>query len=202
MDNKKQKKVGERLIKPRYSNSTALAQSIRGKDTTSYEMIPGKTTMENIGTKADGTPNIVPSTTYTKRLISNKEYADRMKSPAKFINPQVDPATGQVLQPQPIPNRAGAPDRSLNSMQQMGSITDPGMQSAQQAAAFQKFNTIAQDMPPPIQMKSPAMSYEEPAMIIDRSVGAAVDQQASDREDQISQTKAAKKKSLKEQENQ
>ena len=124
------------------------------------------------------------------------------KSPAGFINPQVDPATGQVLQPQPIPNRAGAPDRSLNSMQQMGSITDPGMQSAQQAAAFQKFNTIAQDMPPPVQMKSPAMSYEEPAMIVDRSVSAAVDQQASDREDQISQTKAAKKKSLMEQENQ
>ena len=124
------------------------------------------------------------------------------KSPAGFINPQVDPATGQVLQPQPIPNRAGAPDRSLNSMQQMGSITDPGMQSAQQAAAFQKFNTIAQDMPPPIQMKSPAMSYEEPAMIVDRSLGAVEDQQASDREDQISQTKAAKKKSLMEQENQ
>tara|TARA_R100000541_G_scaffold3799_2_gene11067 strand:- start:1099 stop:1347 length:249 start_codon:yes stop_codon:yes gene_type:complete len=79
-------------------------------------------------------------------------------------------------------------------MQQMGSITDPGMQSAQQAQAFQKFNTIAQDMPPPVQMKSPAMSYEEPAMIVDRSIGAMVDQQAADREQQISQTKAAKNK--------
>ncbi len=97
-------------------------------------------------------------------------------SPAKNINQQIDPVTGQVLQPQPIPNRAGAPDRSLNSMQQMGSITDPGMQSAQQAQAFQKFNNIAQNMPPsPTQMKSPVNSYDDPgtAQTIDNSLGAA-----------------------------
>jgi hypothetical protein len=60
-----------------------LAQSISldKKDTISYEMRPGKTTMENIGTKSDGTPNIVPSTTYTKKVISNKDYANRMKKP-------------------------------------------------------------------------------------------------------------------------
>ncbi len=62
-----------------------LAQSISldKKDTISYEMRPGKTTMENIGTKADGTPNIVPSTTYTKNRISNKEYANRIGNRAK-----------------------------------------------------------------------------------------------------------------------
>jgi len=194
MDNKKQKKQGLKDSKRSLGYPLAQSISLDKKDTVSYEMIPGKTTMENIGTKADGTPNMVPSTSYSERVISNKDYNNRMKSPSKFINPQVDPATGQVLQPEPIPNRAGAPDRSLYSMQQMGSITDPGMQSAQQAQAFQKFNTIAQDMPPPVQMKSPAMSYEEPAMIVDRSIGAMVDQQAADREQQISQTKAAKNK--------
>jgi len=105
-------------------------------------------------------------------------------SPAKFINPQVDPATGQVLQPQPIPNRAGTPDRSLNNMQQMGSIVDPGMQSAQQADAFQKFNSIAQNMPPsPTQMKSPVNNYADPgtAQTIDNSLGAAEGVLASQR---------------------
>lgn len=60
-----------------------LAQSISldRKDTVSYELRPGKTTMENIGTKSDGTPNMVPSTTYTKKVISNKDYANRMKKP-------------------------------------------------------------------------------------------------------------------------
>lgn len=60
-----------------------LAQSISldKKDTVSYELRPGKTTMENIGTNSDGTPNIVPSTTYTKKVISNKDYANRMKKP-------------------------------------------------------------------------------------------------------------------------
>lgn len=60
-----------------------LAQSISldKKDTVSYELRPGKTTMENIGTKSDGTPNMVPSTTYTKKVISNKDYANRMKKP-------------------------------------------------------------------------------------------------------------------------
>jgi len=72
-----------------------LAQSISldKKDTVSYEMRPGKTTMENIGTKADGTPNMVPSTTYTKNKISNKDYAnrigdkvDRVKTPLQKKN--------------------------------------------------------------------------------------------------------------------
>jgi hypothetical protein len=60
-----------------------LAQSISldKKDTVSYELRPGKTTMENIGTNSDGTPNIVPSTTYSKKVISNKDYANRMKKP-------------------------------------------------------------------------------------------------------------------------
>ena len=40
-------------------------------------------------------------------------------------------------------NRAGAPPRSINDMSQMGSIVDPGMQSAQQAAAYEKFNSMA-----------------------------------------------------------
>ena len=176
MDNKKQKKQAFKDSKRSLGYPLAQSISLDKKDTVSYEMIPGKTTMENIGTKADGTPNMVPSTSYSKRVISNKDYNNRMKSPSKFINPQVDPVTGQTLQPQPIPNRAGVPDRSLNSMQQMGTIVDPGMQSAQQAQAFQKFNSIAQNMPPsPTQMKSPVNNYANPgtAQTIDNSLGAA-----------------------------
>jgi len=76
----------------------------------------------------------------------------------------------------PTVNRAGTPDRSLNNMQQMGSIVDPGMQSSQQADEFQKFNSIAQNMPPsPTQMKSPVNNYADPgtAQTIDNSLGAA-----------------------------
>ncbi len=192
MDNKKQKKQGLKDSKRSLGYPLAQSISLDKKDTISYEMIPGKTTMENIGTKADGTPNMVPSTSYSKRVISNKDYANRMgdrvdrfKSPSKFINPQIDPATGQMLQPQPIPNRAGTPDRSLNSMQQMGSIVDPGMQSAQQAQAFQKFNSIAQNMPPsPTQMKSPVNNYNDPgnAQTIDNSLGAAENVLAAQRQ--------------------
>tara|TARA_R110000772_G_scaffold4415_6_gene15733 strand:- start:2542 stop:3753 length:1212 start_codon:yes stop_codon:yes gene_type:complete len=63
-------------IKPAYS----LAQSISldKKDTISYELRPGKTTMEQFGTNADGSPNMIPSTTYSKNRISNKDYANRM----------------------------------------------------------------------------------------------------------------------------
>jgi hypothetical protein len=63
-------------IKPAYS----LAQSISldKKDTVSYELRPGKTTMEQFGTNADGSPNMIPSTTYSKNRISNKDYANRM----------------------------------------------------------------------------------------------------------------------------
>ena len=46
------------------------------------------------------------------------------------------------------PNRAGMPNRSINDLQPINTIQDPGMQSAQQAAAFQKFNNVAQYMPP------------------------------------------------------
>ena len=105
------------------------------------------------------------------------------KSPFKIVDPisgapvnvpgqMVNQVPGQM----PMPNRAGAPDRSLNSMQPMGTIVDPGMQSAQQAQAFQQFNNIAQNMPPsPTQMKSPVNNYDDPgtAQTIDNSLGAA-----------------------------
>jgi len=179
MDNKKQKKQAFKDSKRSLGYPLAQSISLDKKDTVSYEMIPGKTTMENIGTKADGTPNMVPSTSYSKRVISNKDYANRMgdrvdrfKSPAKNINPQVDPTTGQMLQPQPITNRAGVPSRSINDLQGINTIQDPGMQSAQQADSFQKFNNIAQYNPPPaMKYGSPAKSYTKPAMIIDKSAG-------------------------------
>jgi len=53
------------------------------------------------------------------------------------------------------PNRGGVPSRSVNDLNQINTIQDPGMQSAQQAAAFEKFNNIAQYMPP-----SPATKIE------------------------------------------
>ena len=68
----------EKLIPAKSAYPLAQSISLDKKDTISYEMRPGKTTMENIGTNADGTPNMVPSTTYTKNRISNKEYANRM----------------------------------------------------------------------------------------------------------------------------
>ena len=80
---KREKKMEAVMKKPSYS----LMQSIRGTDTTSYEMVPGKTTMTEYGTKADGTPNMIPTTSHTKREISNEEYRRRMKgSPAKKKN--------------------------------------------------------------------------------------------------------------------
>jgi len=61
-----------------------LSQEISKGDTTSYELVPGKTTMEQFGTNADGSPRMIPSTTLSKRKISNEEYNRRMKgSPAK-----------------------------------------------------------------------------------------------------------------------
>lgn len=53
----------------------------------------------------------------------------------------------------PTINRAGAPERSANNLQAIETIKDPGMESAQQAAAYQKFNNIAQYTPPPTMMK-------------------------------------------------
>jgi len=64
---------------------------------------------------------------------------------------EIDPMTGLPIMPMQ-PNRAGTPPRSINDMSQMGSIVDTGMQSAQQAEAFQKFNNIAQYTPPPAMM--------------------------------------------------
>lgn len=154
MDNKKGKKIEGVKKKPSYS----LMQSIHGKDTTSYEMVPGKTTMEQWGTKADGTPNMMPSTSYTKRKISNEEYRRRMKSPVP-ITGTVDPMTGMPMDP----NRAGAPGRSINNLQAINTIQDPGMQSAQQAAAFQKFNNVAQYMPPPTMKQDETVSRQEDA---------------------------------------
>ena len=72
---KKGRKVASVKKKPSYS----LMQSIKGTDTTSYEMVPGKTTMEQWGTKADGTPNMIPTTSHTKNKISNEEYRRRMQ---------------------------------------------------------------------------------------------------------------------------
>ena len=61
----------------------------------------------------------------------------------------IDPITGMPIQP----NRAGMPERSVNNLQAINTIQDPGMQSARQAEAYQKFNNIAQYTPPPTMMK-------------------------------------------------
>ena len=80
-------KRGKKMEAVKQKPSYSLMQSISGTDTTSYEMVPGKTTMEEYGTKADGTPNMIPTTSHTKREISNEEYRRRMKgSPAKKKN--------------------------------------------------------------------------------------------------------------------
>ncbi len=68
------------------------------------------------------------------------------------MNEKIDPITGMPMDP----NRAGMPSRSINDLQPINTIQDPGMQSAQQAAAFQKFNNVAQYMPP-----SPATKTEK-----------------------------------------
>jgi len=66
------------------------------------------------------------------------------------MNENIDPITGMPMDP----NRAGMPARSINDLQPINTIQDPGMQSAQQAAAFQRFNNVAQYMPPPAMMKN------------------------------------------------
>ena len=66
------------------------------------------------------------------------------------MNQEIDPNTGMPVEP--MVNRAGTLSRSINDMNSISSITDPGMQSNQQAQAFQKFNNIAQYTPPPIAM--------------------------------------------------
>lgn len=68
------------------------------------------------------------------------------------MNEKIDPITGMPIDP----NRAGMPSRSINDLQAINTIQDPGMQSAQQANAFQRFNNVAQYMPP-----SPAAKTEK-----------------------------------------
>lgn len=65
------------------------------------------------------------------------------------MNEKIDPITGMPIDP----NRAGMPGRSINDLQPINTIQDPGMQSAQQANAFQRFNNVAQYMPPPTMKK-------------------------------------------------
>jgi hypothetical protein len=67
----------------------------------------------------------------------------KYKSPTMFVDPNA---------PMP-PNRGGVPARSVNDLQPMQTITDPGMQSAQQADAYAKFNNTAQYMTPPTMKK-------------------------------------------------
>ena len=81
IDPPKKQKSGEKYRPAKSAYPLAQSISLDKKDTVSYELRPGKTTMENIGTNSDGTPNIVPSTTYSKKVISNKDYANRMKKP-------------------------------------------------------------------------------------------------------------------------
>ena len=78
------------------------------------------------------------------------------------MNENIDPTTGMPMDP----NRAGMPGRSINDLQPINTIQDPGMQSAQQAAAFQRFNNIAQYMPP-----SPATKTEKEVVYQTKSVG-------------------------------
>jgi hypothetical protein len=117
-------------------------------------------------------PEYVKERKLNAGVITMSELNPAFKSPAKNINQQIDPATGQMMQPQPITNRAGVPSRSINDLQGINTIQDPGMQSSQQADAFQKFNNIAQYNPPPaMKYGSPAKNYTKPAMIIDKSAG-------------------------------
>ncbi len=58
---------------------------------------------------------------------------------------EIDPMTGLPIMPMQ-PNRAGAPPRSINDMSQMGSIVDPGMQSAKQAEDYARFNSMAMNL--------------------------------------------------------
>ena len=85
-------------------------------------------------------------------VIQNKKAATAAGQDYSFKEGLGDFAVGglnQVLGP----NRAGMPERSVNNLQAINTIQDPGMQSAQQAAAYQKFNNIAQYTPPPTMMK-------------------------------------------------
>ena len=66
----------------------------------------------------------------------------------------------------PTVNRAGTPSRSINDLQPINTIQDPGMQSAQQAAAYSQFNNIAQTMPP-----SPVNKTEKEVVYQTKSVG-------------------------------
>jgi hypothetical protein len=119
----KKQKSGEKYTPPKkqgFKDSKTslgypLGQSISldKKDTVSYEMIPGKTTMENIGTNADGTPNIVPSTSYSKRVISNKDYANRMGNRVdRFKSPTLRRATDSPFEFTPGGTRTETGKRS------------------------------------------------------------------------------------------
>lgn len=81
---------------------------------------------------------------------------------------QIDPITGL-----PIPNRAGAPNRSINDLSNIGSIQDPGMMSARRAEDFQKFNNIAQYTPPPV-MKMEDLSGDGKVTMKDVLIGRGV----------------------------
>jgi hypothetical protein len=109
-------------------------------------------------------PDYVKQRKLNAGIIMESVKNPAFKSPVKLTG-TVDPMTGMPVEP----NRGGMPSRSINDLQQINTIQDPGMQSAQQAAAFEKFNNIAQYNPPPAIMKSPAKKYTEPDRILDNT---------------------------------
>ena len=163
MDNKKQK------VKVSQKATDKQTKYAKAKEFNRYAMEKGISPNFDSIRKAGG--YMAESEAMTK-FYSNPDNVRKMKegqekyfkSPVNLTG-AVDPMTDMPVQP----NRGGMPSRSINDLQQINTIQDPGMQSAQQAAAFEKFNNIAQYNPPPAIMKSPAKKYTEPDRILDKT---------------------------------
>jgi hypothetical protein len=88
--------------------------------------------------------------------------------------PNVNPITGQIEYAQPMPNRAGAPNRSVNDLTAINSSypLDPNKISASQGTMTAKFGSIAKYMDDPMKKTgSPALSYSDPKLILDETMG-------------------------------
>jgi hypothetical protein len=86
--------------------------------------------------------------------------------------PSTHPVTGELMyNNEPMPNRAGVPNRSVNDMTTIASSypMDPNKISASQGTMTAKFGSIAKNLPIK-KTGSPALNYAQPRLVLDESM--------------------------------
>ncbi len=87
--------------------------------------------------------------------------------------PKVNPITGQIEYAESMPNRAGAPNRSVSDLTAINSSypLDPNKIPASQGTMTAKFGSIAKYMDDPMKKTgSPALNYSKPKLILDETM--------------------------------